>query len=41
MASGARAVAAQAFAGAKTTDQNGFKITLAERTLAGVLAETN
>lgn len=36
---GAKAVASRVFEGAKTTDQNGFKITLAERTLAGVLAE--
>lgn len=39
MPSGAKAVASRVFEGAKTTDQNGFKITLAERTLAGVLAE--
>jgi xanthine dehydrogenase YagS FAD-binding subunit len=36
---GARAVAARAFADARPTGQNRFKITLAERTLAGVLAD--
>jgi xanthine dehydrogenase YagS FAD-binding subunit len=36
---GARATAAQVFAGAKPTDDNKFKITLAERTLASVLAQ--
>ena len=37
---GARAVAAQAFADARPTDDNKFKIALAERTLAAVIAET-
>ncbi|PCG14200.1 MULTISPECIES: FAD binding domain-containing protein [Sphingomonas] len=36
---GAKAIAAAALAGAQTTDQNGFKIPLVERTLASVLAE--
>jgi xanthine dehydrogenase YagS FAD-binding subunit len=39
MARGAKAVAAGAFAGAKTTPDNAFKVVLAERTLASVLAE--
>ncbi|RZL36772.1 MAG: xanthine dehydrogenase family protein subunit M [Rubrivivax sp.] len=34
---GAQAFAAQAFAGAKPTDDNAFKLPLAERTLAGIL----
>lgn len=37
--SGARAVVARAFEGATPTDQNRFKIALAERTLASVIAE--
>ncbi|MCA1197835.1 xanthine dehydrogenase family protein subunit M [Sphingomonas sp. R647] len=36
---GARAVVARAFADARPTEENKFKITLAERTLAGVLAD--
>ncbi len=36
---GAKAVVAQAFAGATTREDNEFKIALAERTLAGILAE--
>ena len=36
---GARAVMAQLFAGAKPTSQNEFKLQLAERTLAAVLAQ--
>ena len=36
---GARAVTAHAFDGAKPTEDNGFKITLAERTLASVIAQ--
>jgi len=36
---GAKAVADKLFAEAKPTDQNAFKITLVERTLAGVLLE--
>lgn len=36
---GARAVAAQAFAGATPTDDNRFKLTLAERALASVMAQ--
>lgn len=36
---GARAVIARAFADARPTEDNEFKITLAERTLAGVLAD--
>ena len=36
---GASAVVARAFADARPTEENKFKITLAERTLAGVLAE--
>ncbi len=39
MARGAGAVAEQAFAGARPTKDNAFKLILAERTLAGVLAE--
>jgi xanthine dehydrogenase YagS FAD-binding subunit len=37
---GARAVTERVFAGAKPTEQNAFKLPLAERTLAAVLAET-
>jgi len=37
---GARAVTERAFAGAKPTEQNAFKLPLAERTLAAVLTET-
>jgi xanthine dehydrogenase YagS FAD-binding subunit len=37
---GAKAVTEQVFAGAKPTEQNAFKLPLAERTLAAVLAET-
>ena len=36
---GAKAVAAQIFAGAKPTDDNRFKLRLAERTLGAVLQE--
>jgi xanthine dehydrogenase YagS FAD-binding subunit len=36
---GARAATAQLLAGAQPTDQNAFKVSLAERTLASVLAE--
>ncbi|OYX31496.1 MAG: molybdopterin dehydrogenase [Caulobacterales bacterium 32-69-10] len=39
MPSGARAVAAQLFAGAKPTPENAFKLPLAERTLAAALAQ--
>ncbi|WP_448662047.1 FAD binding domain-containing protein [Sphingomonas sp. CJ20] len=39
MPQGARAVAAGAFAGARPTPDNAFKVTLAERTLASVLAQ--
>ncbi len=39
MPRGARAVAAQVFADAKPTEDNRFKISLAERTLASVLAQ--
>jgi xanthine dehydrogenase YagS FAD-binding subunit len=39
LAQGARAFAAQAFAGARPADDNAFKLPLAERTLAAVLAE--
>ena len=39
MAGGAKAVAAQLLAGAKTTHENAFKITLVQRTIASVLAE--
>ena len=39
MTRGAKAVAASAFAGARTTRDNAFKVVLAERTLASVLAE--
>jgi xanthine dehydrogenase YagS FAD-binding subunit len=39
MARGAKAVHAAAFAGAKTTADNAFKVALAERTLASVIAE--
>ncbi|USI74926.1 FAD binding domain-containing protein [Sphingomonas morindae] len=37
---GAHAVAAQLFAGARPTRDNGFKLVLAERALAGVIAQT-
>lgn len=37
---GAKAVAAVAFADARTREDNAFKVTLAERTLASVLNET-
>lgn len=40
MKQGAKAVASKVFAGAKPAKDNAFKITLAERTLAGILAET-
>ena len=36
---GAKAVAAQLLAGARTTHDNAFKLPLVERTLAAVLAE--
>jgi xanthine dehydrogenase YagS FAD-binding subunit len=36
---GAKAVTGPLLAGARTTDQNAFKVSLAERTLASVLAE--
>jgi len=39
MKQGAKAVASKVFAGAKPAKDNAFKITLAERTLAGILAE--
>jgi xanthine dehydrogenase YagS FAD-binding subunit len=39
MPRGAKAVAAQLLAGAKTTSDNAFKVPLAERTLAAVLQE--
>lgn len=39
MAAGAKAVTEQVFAGARPTEQNAFKLTLAERTLGAVLAE--
>lgn len=39
MSRGAKAVSERAFAGAKTTEQNAFKLPLAERALAAVLAE--
>ena len=39
MPRGARAVTDQVFAGAKPTGENAFKLKLAERTLAGILAE--
>jgi len=39
MARGAKAVAAQLLAGAKTTHENAFKITLVQRTIESVLAE--
>lgn len=39
MSRGAKAVHAAAFSGAKTTADNAFKVALAERTLASVLAE--
>ena len=39
MPQGAAAVAAQALAGAKPTEENAFKVTLAERTLAAVIRD--
>lgn len=39
MSSGAKAVSERAFTGAKATEQNAFKLPLAERALAAVLAE--
>lgn len=39
MSRGAKAVSEQAFTGAKATEQNAFKLPLAERALAAVLAE--
>jgi xanthine dehydrogenase YagS FAD-binding subunit len=39
MKQGAKAVVAQLLAGAKPTEENAFKLTLAERTLAAVLAQ--
>lgn len=39
MPRGARAVTDEVFAGAKPTGENAFKLKLAERTLAGILAE--
>ncbi|MET0376907.1 MAG: xanthine dehydrogenase family protein subunit M [Rhizorhabdus sp.] len=39
MPQGARAVAARVFAGSRPTDDNRFKIALAERTLASVMAQ--
>ena len=39
MPSGAKAVASRLLADAKPTDENAFKLPLAERTLASVLAE--
>ena len=39
MTRGAKAVAAQLLAGAKTTQDNAYKITLVQRTLEGVLAD--
>jgi xanthine dehydrogenase YagS FAD-binding subunit len=39
MPRGARAVTAQLLKGARTTSENAFKVPLAERTLAAVLAE--
>ncbi|WP_430244890.1 FAD binding domain-containing protein [Neorhizobium sp. DAR64861/K0K2] len=37
---GSKAMMAKVFAGAKPTEENSFKVTLAERTLAGILEET-
>lgn len=37
---GSKAVMAKVFAGAKPTEENSFKVTLAERALAGILEET-
>jgi xanthine dehydrogenase YagS FAD-binding subunit len=37
---GSKAVMAKVFAGATPTEENSFKVTLAERTLAGILEET-
>ena len=39
MPRGAKAVTAEVFSGAKPTEENAFKLTLAERTLGAVLAE--
>jgi len=39
MPRGAKAVAAEVFSGAKPTEENAFKLTLAERTLGAILAE--
>ena len=39
MPEGAKAVAAQLFADARPTNENRFKLSLAERTLAATLAE--
>ena len=39
IASGGKAVADQLLAGARTTEDNAFKITLVQRTLTAVLAE--
>jgi xanthine dehydrogenase YagS FAD-binding subunit len=36
---GAKAAAGELLAGARTTDQNAFKVPLVERSLASVLAE--
>lgn len=36
---GAKAVTSRLFAGARPTDQNAFKIQLAERTLGAILAD--
>ena len=41
MPRGARAVTAKLLADAKPTGQNGFKLTLVERTLQAVLAQAN
>jgi xanthine dehydrogenase YagS FAD-binding subunit len=38
-AQGAKAVTAQLLAGARTTEENAFKITLVQRTIASVLAD--
>lgn len=40
MSKGATAVSEQLLAGAKTTEQNAFKLTLVERTLASVMAQS-
>jgi xanthine dehydrogenase YagS FAD-binding subunit len=39
MRRGAKAVASQLLAGARTTHENAFKVPLVERTLAAVLTE--